>query len=575
MSARLYARIISQIQLRSGKVYVTLTAVWRALAVSLLSAALFGCGGGNSTEPLTTSRPVCSPAGEGKLRCAIRTASYCRAIRDYPYARNLFCPAAFSAAQTMVSSLANSIGADSPTSGFFYYHQTLADPEAPPDEQAQTTTACLRTRAPWSRSRVVGAGIPLCHLIAYVTSPAPVDTGEDGGGNPLPDSLRAFPQYFVRLYPPDASSLLDEFRGGTAFDPMVRDLGAAARDGFLADYPAFAPDAIYDPVDWRADAQYYGISGGGGGGWGGEIAIERAGAEPLVLLAFGGGGGGGMTSMRTFGITSSTVGAGGGGGMQLADGYRFGDRSYNGLGLGAGVGSDEDEVQYSYFDYEGSQRPARPVHEYNPAVISDYQEQLSNLLQQLDAALASGETVVLRGGGGMGAGAEYLMQNGEEFAPHALSTQAGFQFRYVFERREAPAGTDGALDTEQESAYAKLGDFYRTATALAYEKCGRDYANFACMCPTTHAIVICLMGRELGDPTKIPAWMQQQHCPNDPDSLNRQVDRFTSYQHLLLDNASAASEGEGGNAPPPQPTCAEVLVQYFESLNAPAEASPE
>lgn len=542
---------------------------WRVRSVLyLMMLGLLACGG-----TVTDTRDVCTPAGDGKLRCAIETLPDCSAIRDYPYARNLFCPAAFSAAQTMVSALADTFGATRPARGFFYYYQTLADPEAPPDEQAQTTVACLNTRAPWGGSRVVGAGVPLCHLIAHVTSPGPTGVGGDRSSNPVPDELRDLPEYLRRLYPPDASSLLSEFQAGSAFDRIVRNLGAAARDGFLEDYPSFSPDAIYDPALWALDAQYHGISGGGGGGWGGELGSERPNADPLVLLAFGGGAGGGMTSMRSFGVTSSRVGAGGGGGMQFADGYRFRDRPYDGLGLGAGVGSDEDEVQYSYFDYEGSGRPAQPIHDYNPAVIADYQEQLGNLVEQLESGLTSGETVVVRGGGGMGAGAEYLMENGEEFTPHALSTQAGFQFRYEFQRVGTGLARGGELDAEQESAYALLGEFYRTATTQAFQECGRDYSNFPCICPTAHAIVICLMGRELGDPTKIPAWLQQQHCPNDPALLNRQVDRLTSYQRLLLDSASAALESEDRNTLVPPPRCRDVLLQYFESLNDPANES--
>ena len=49
--------------------------------------------------------PVCVPMGDGTLRCTIARVSDCNAIRDYPYARNLFCPAAFSAAREMVSLL--------------------------------------------------------------------------------------------------------------------------------------------------------------------------------------------------------------------------------------------------------------------------------------------------------------------------------------------------------------------------------------------------------------------------------------------------------------------------------------
>jgi hypothetical protein len=508
--------------------------------------ALTACGGSSNDGTGPTL------VGSGELRSSITKPSDCGGIRDDPYARNLFCPGAFSAAQRMVDEVATSLNVRRPTRGSFHYFQT--PDAAAPDNQSQTKIGCLDTTAPWGSQQVVGAGGPLCHLIAYVTSPGPPEKIRDRHGNPVPTTLRAFPDHFGRLFTSDATSLLMGFQIGGAFDPIVRNLGAGARDGFLRDYPQFAPDALYDPDDWRQDAQYYGISGGGGGGWGGELGVLRSGAV-TVMLAFGGGGGGGMTSMRGFGLITSRLGGGGGGGMQIADGYRFRDQSFNGLGLGAGFGSDETDVQYSYYDYDGSLRPPQPVHQYNPDVIADYATQVSNLVDQLRAAVAAGETVVLRGGGGMGAGAEYLMQSGDEFEPHALSIQGAFEFRYEFGGRSVPAAAAGGED-DDEGVLAKLGEFYRQATERAYDQCGRDYSNVACMCPATHAIVICLLGQELGDPTKIPGWLQQQHCPNDPNLPNQRVDHLTSYQRVLLDHAGAADD----------PTCNGVLLQYFGSL---------
>ena len=239
-------------------------------------------------------------------------------------------------------------------------------------------------------------------------------------------------------------------------------------------------------------------------------------------MAFGGGGGGGLTSSPTRQGSVTTVGAGGGGGMQLADGYRYQDRSFDGLGLGAGSGSDDARVQYSYYDFAGSGRPSRPVHEYNPGVIEDFQTHIGDVADQLAAAHAGGATVVVRGGGGMGAGAEYLTATGEEYAPHALSTQAGFRFRYTIVPRAA-AGADEApedpAEVAREDAYAQLGQFYRQATKQAFAECGRDYANYRCMCPLTHAIVVCRMKRALGEGVALPVWLQQQHCPDGAADL--------------------------------------------------------
>jgi hypothetical protein len=509
--------------------------------------------------------PVCVPMGDDALRCAIAKVSDCNAIRDYPYARNLFCPAAFSAAREMVSLLEQTLGVRAPTTGFFYYYQTLADPQHAADDRAQTTMACLDTPAPYSagRSVVVGAGTPLCRLAAYVTSPGPVPRGSvSRAGNPVPTPLRAYPSYFSKLYAPAASFPLTEFRSGSVFDPIVEGLWAAGHDGFVEDYPQFSVDKTYDPASWRLGSGYQGISGGGGGGWGGEIVVLEAHARPSTLLAFGGGGGGGMTSTRR--PASSVLGAGGGGGMQFANGYLFQNKHYTGLGLGAGVGSTDAEVQYSYNDHAGSGRPPLPVHEYNPAVIAEYQTQLTNLRQQLRSRFSSGMTIALMGGGGMGAGTEYLRASGEAFVPHAMSTQAGFQFSYEFHasaflQEPGAPSTFAMLAAEQQDLYKDLGDDYRIANRQAYEACGRDYSNFACMCPRAHATVICLVGQQIGDPKKIPSWLQQQHCSDEAPPAAQAANGLTRYQQLLLDAAGDAT-----------PACTGVLTDYFTRLNSPA-----
>ena len=68
----------------------------RSLIASLVTIGL-------SLAALTPAwSAVCVPAGEGQLRCTISKAADCEAVTDYPYARELFCPGAFSAVQTMV-----------------------------------------------------------------------------------------------------------------------------------------------------------------------------------------------------------------------------------------------------------------------------------------------------------------------------------------------------------------------------------------------------------------------------------------------------------------------------------------
>src|SRR5262245_52440264 len=126
-----------------------------AVAVSLMALlGLLGCDTGPSA-------PAGTPVDDRTLRFAIEKLADCEAVNDYPYARNLFCPASFLAAQSMVSAVAKSIGAEGPPRGFFSFYQTRADPDSPPDDQSQTTVACQQTRAPWRDSTVVGMGAPL------------------------------------------------------------------------------------------------------------------------------------------------------------------------------------------------------------------------------------------------------------------------------------------------------------------------------------------------------------------------------------------------------------------------------
>ena len=147
----------------------------------------------------TAAPPVCTPTGEGQMRCAITRVSDCNALKDYPYARNLFCPAAFRAVQDMLAKLSQDLGTAGPATGFFYYYQTLADDTAPPDQQAQTKDACLETKPQFGDFFVKGAGVPLCHLLAYSTSVGPGAPPDASSGNPVPSPLRGFPGYFLSL----------------------------------------------------------------------------------------------------------------------------------------------------------------------------------------------------------------------------------------------------------------------------------------------------------------------------------------------------------------------------------------
>jgi hypothetical protein len=159
--------------------------------------------------------------------------------------------------------------------------------------------------------------------------------------------------------------------------------------------------------------------------------------------------------------------------MQFGNGYRHKGKHYN--GVGTGMGSGETDVQHSYNDYDTSGRPAKPVREYNAPVIANYPAQLENLANQLTESLRANKTVVLRGGG-MGAGAEPLMPNAQEYGPHAL--------------------------------------------------------------------VICLVEGNVGDPAKTLDRLQAGHCPGDAAAAGG----YSHYQKLLLDAAPPRPTGVQGHA---------------------------
>ena len=67
---------------------------------------------------------------------------------------------------------------------------------------------------------MTGAGTPLCDLVAYVTSPGP-DATKAKKGDPIPATLRGFPDYYGKLYSPDKKFELTKFRTGSAFDDVA------------------------------------------------------------------------------------------------------------------------------------------------------------------------------------------------------------------------------------------------------------------------------------------------------------------------------------------------------------------
>lgn len=475
-----------------------------------------------SPDPARAAERCVDFGSDGTVRkCNIETVADCQEIADYPYARNLFCPTAFAAAGSMVEALSERLGGELVVSGFFHYFQTV--PGSGSGQVAQTTTACMDTVLP---SGVIGgAGRPLCELVAYVTSPGPVAAADEASdGNPVPGLLRGYPDYFRNLYWPGLGVRLRKFRSGAAFDPIIRSLGANGYEAFTAAYsadsgnPFVPPDTFYDPDGvWADDPAFFGISGGGGNGWGAQLAVFGEGLSNLsTLLTLGGGGGGGMTSTRTTAV-ATRLGSGGGGGMQFADGYLFRGKSYDGLGLGAGANHATTQVQYSYNDGSGSTGDS--PHTYKRRTVRQYHSQLRVLRRQLKRTLHKRGVILIEGGGGMGAGTEYVDSTGSEIVPHALSTQGGFHFGYTIAKPGAaptPAqqATIDALNEKNAALYNFLGPAYRTASSQAYIECGRNYDNYACMCAATRTKVLAVANEKLGA-DEVPNWLKLNSCPSE------------------------------------------------------------
>ena len=493
-----------------------------------------------STSMAHAQQVVCknqSPSGN-QISCNITSEADCAQVNDYPYARNLFCPASYRSAQKMIETLKTFINVDSTVtiSSSFLFFQTPSSkfPNSQTDQSCMTAPFKI---TPLITSGVIrGGGEALCDLVGYVTSPGPTDLNLINPQNPLPLNLRSFPSYFESLWAGNNEYPLNDFAPGRRFDGLISNLGASATTGFITVEPSITINSIYGPDNWKNEPAYNGISGGGGGGWGAEIlTLPQSQSQGLTLFTFGGGGGGGLSSTPkpTPKNNFTYLAGGGGGGAQFANGFISQGKSYNGLGLGAGGSQSlaaadskgnkiQSEISYSYNDSINN-NPPRTNH---AILIDDYSKQLVVLKQKLISALASGQKVILKGGGGMGAGAEYYDAKLNEITPHALSTQAGFQFRFEIVSKKAVFSsprrgyssnilTEQLIDQNQNLLYQRLGPIFQTANRQALNHCGNSYTNYNdCVCPATQAIVTCLAMSTLGvsNPNLVPKWLGNQYC---------------------------------------------------------------
>jgi hypothetical protein len=445
-----------------------------------------------------------------ELSCLITKLSDCNNLLNTPYARNLFCPSAYGAAYTMRKALVQTLGPRAKTTGAFIYYQTLPDVGlVPAGDESQTIDPCMDAPAPWNTSNTIGVGLPLCGLIARAASfnfrpPAKYNDA----GNPV-TSTNHYTNYFKNLIFPTTTSVnssIINFREGSPWDKVIEKLGATSAKLFSAMQPDFlnGTGAPYNPWNLTTNS-YHGITGGGGSGWGTEIGIGKA-----ILLEFGGGGGSGVTSYTgTDASITSRVGAGGGGGVNFGnDYYDRNGQSCDGLGLGAGGDYETGKVVYTHYAAGDS---GNGQVTYNATIVGQYISEMKNLRARLQGECAAGKSILFRGGGGAGAGAEFFKMSGDQYEPQAISTQGGFSFTYSItcnKQRAAPEPIPAGL-------YAELGKIYNKANNDARMKCG-GWSDYSCVCRTSNSYVVAFVKKKY---KVVPDWLKSSTCPsNQPSS---------------------------------------------------------
>jgi len=443
-------------------------------------------------------------ASRKEFSCTITKLSDCNNLLNTPYDRNLLCPSAYGVAYTMRKRVAKLLGQEAKTTGSFLYYQTIPDVgKVPAGVESQTTIPCMATPHPWNATDSIGVGLPLCSLLAraasFNTRPRPSGGYPEDKLNPV-TSANQYTNYHKKLIFMDPFSDVGNFGENSEWDPIVKRLGSSGGNVFSKMEPSFQDGAAYNP--WNlATPPYFGISGGGGEGWGAEIAIDNS-----TLLEFGGGGGAGMTSYTgNSSVIPSRVGAAGGGGVNIGSGYTRNGINYNGLGLGAGADYKTDTATYSYYA-AGSTGDGQPV--YNATTVNQYITEMELLHAQLKQSCAAGKTVVFQGGGGAGAGAEFLQSNGSEYAPHAISTQGGFQFSYRITCNKQRA----AAAVMPVGLYVELGRLYSQAIVMAKASCG-GWSDYSCICRTSNAYLVAVLKEKYN---VLPAWLNSSTCPSGP-----------------------------------------------------------
>jgi hypothetical protein len=475
---------------------------------------------------------------------SIRAISSCANISDNAavFQKDIFCESAYS----YYNKLKTFLGEISPGAhikgNFIYYEHKSSKHQYAPNGYNQTQLSCSDTNITQIDKNARGVNIYLDNF------PNANRLGDKGGlGNPLCQfieyigTVEQTQNSWYSKQPMDYFGLIiskpEKFGQDKVFAPAVGNLSADAKSHYIkiggkvnSMYIPNQENMIFSQsyLDKHKNdkySAYWGMSAGGGSGAGFQVYLYKS-KKPSnqdVVFTGGFGGGGGFVSPefnfkegKVNDTVQVSIGSGGGGGLQFSNSSNQFNLQ-NGLGLGAGTSSDERQVEYSYY-----LNPNTVYEEYNKKVVKGFQanlEELASIINQNEYKIN------IRGGGGMGVGAEYLYlvnQNEtvslEEYLPHVLSSEGGFSFTITLLPKDSTdslvVSNDIAITQQENSFYQNLGAYYNTATKLALKKTkGRGaYSCAVYMCKSTQQYVLDQAKSIFGGLDKVPSWVKIDQC---------------------------------------------------------------
>ncbi|MDC0535968.1 hypothetical protein OAO18_09195 [Francisellaceae bacterium] len=470
------------------------------------------------------------------------------------YQDDVFCYSAYQYYTKLKQTLQNMTGNDDNINGNFTYYAHTADVVKAGQDANQTQLACnsadLRQIDLDDKGNNIypnnypndnfksGLGEPLCQFLAYIGSVEETQTWTYHK-SPI--------EYFNAIMNNPIDFGPTQKGHPNRFDQYVEDLSANAEQNYID--KGGQVSSMYMPNGWsipftenyykdntdKPYSAYWGMSAGGGSGAGFQVYIGTEAAEDNVVFTGGSGGGGGFTSPEfdydkdgsIKNIKQISIGSGGGGGVQFANSGKY-TQFTEGLGLGAGVGTgpkipDTMQVEYSY-----NKNNSVTSHSYNADTVSEFMNEMKSL-----KGLMKNKTVVVKGGGGMGVGAEYLYldQNNnsiQEYTPHIISTGGGFTFAFTIQPKSMPnllLQPNKLINSNDVQFYQNLGAYYNLAMTLALAHT-EGYGGYSCalyMCEYAQDYVLKQAINDFSGKDNVPSWLKVDQCkyggynPDPPD----------------------------------------------------------